>query len=96
MSGFLIAQEDFHPEDEFSVETWIDLGVLSVTKPVVYLWIGGLATIFLGIWLMRFGLSLRPTRRQTTGESIYELVHEQIAESSLPSKGMRLWFPSVA
>jgi len=45
---------------------------------------------------MRFGLSLRPARRQTTGEALYELIQGQIAESSLPSKAIGLWFPYVA
>ena len=94
------AESDFDPQHEFILEEWIPLHLgpldMSVNKAVVYLWIGGLATILLGVWLMRFGLSLRPNRRQTTGESIYELVQAQIAESSLPSKAMRLWFPYVA
>jgi F-type H+-transporting ATPase subunit a len=93
-------EEEFSPEHEFVLEDWIPIELgpldLSVNKAVVYLWLGGLATIFLGIWLMRFGLSLRPSRRQTTGESIYELVQSQIAESSLPAKGIRRWFPYVA
>jgi F-type H+-transporting ATPase subunit a len=46
--------------------------------------------------VMRFGLSLRPTRRQTTGEALYELIQGQIAESSLPSKAIGRWFPYVA
>jgi len=45
---------------------------------------------------MRFGLSLRPNRRQTIGEALYDLLYGQIAESSLPSKGISLWFPYVA
>jgi F-type H+-transporting ATPase subunit a len=94
------AEGDFDPQHEFLLEEWIPLHLgpldMSVNKAVVYLWLGGLATILFGIWFMRFGLALRPDRRQTTGESIYELVQEQIAESSLPSKGMRLWFPYVA
>jgi len=45
---------------------------------------------------MRFGLSLRPNRRQTTGESLYEFIQSQIAESSLPSKAIGTWFPYVA
>jgi F-type H+-transporting ATPase subunit a len=67
-----------------------------VNKAVVYLWIGGLATILLGVWLMRFGLSLRPNRRQTTGEAIYDLIQGQIAESSIPAKALHIWFPYVA
>ncbi|HSK16021.1 MAG TPA: F0F1 ATP synthase subunit A [Gaiellaceae bacterium] len=94
------AAEEFDPQHEFLLEEWIPLHLgpldLSVNKAVVYLWLGGLVTILLGIWLMRFGLSLRPSRRQTTGEAVYELVRNQIAESSLPSKGLRLWFPYVA
>jgi F-type H+-transporting ATPase subunit a len=96
MSAFLLAQEEFKPEEEFTLETWIDLGILSVNKAVVYLWVGAALTIVLGIWIMRFGLSLRPSRRQTLGESIYELVQGQIAEGNLPSKAIHRWFPYVA
>jgi F-type H+-transporting ATPase subunit a len=97
---FAAAAEEFSPQHEFVLEDWIPLHLgpldLSVNKAVVYLWLGALVTILLGVWLMRFGLSLRPNRRQTTGESLYELVQEQIAESSLPAKGIALWFPYVA
>jgi F-type H+-transporting ATPase subunit a len=96
----LASTEDFQPQDEFTLDTWvsIDLGPidLSVNKAVVYLWVGGLATIVLGTWIMRFGLSLRPSRRQTMGESLYELVQGQIAEGNLPSKAINRWFPFVA
>ena len=94
------AEGDFDPQHEFMLQEWIPIHIgpldMSVNKAVAYLWVGGLVTILLGIWLMRFGLSLRPDRRQTTGEAIYELVQAQIAESSLPSKALRLWFPYVA
>jgi F-type H+-transporting ATPase subunit a len=97
MSAFLLAQEeDFHPEHEFALETWVDLGILSINKAVVYLWIGAVLTIAIGIWVMRFGLSLRPSRRQTLGESVYELVQGQIAEGNLPHKAINRWFPYVA
>ena len=97
MSSFLLAAGgDFAPEEEFRLDTWVDLGILSINKAVVALWVGAAVTILLGIWIMRFGLSLRPSRRQTVGESVYELVQGQIAEGSLPSKAIGKWFPYVA
>jgi F-type H+-transporting ATPase subunit a len=97
VNAFLLAATgDFHPEEEFKLESWVDLGILSINKAVVYLWVGAAVTIVVGIWIMRFGLSLRPSRRQTLGESVYELVQGQIAEGNLPSKAIGRWFPYVA
>ena len=94
------AESDFQPQHEFELDPWVPLEFgpidLSINKAVVYLWVGAVATILFGIWVMRFGLSLRPTRRQTTGEALYELIQGQIAESSLPSKAIGRWFPYVA
>jgi F-type H+-transporting ATPase subunit a len=101
VSVALAATEDeFQPQHEFELDPWIPLELgpidLSVNKAVVYLWVGAIATILFGIWVMRFGLSLRPTRRQTTGEALYDLIQGQIAESSLPTKAIGRWFPYVA
>jgi F-type H+-transporting ATPase subunit a len=94
------ATEDFQPQEEFTLHPWISLEIgpidMSVNKAVAYLWLGGLLTILFGIWVMRFGLSLRPGRRQTSGEAIYDLIQGQIAEASLPSKAISTWFPYVA
>jgi F-type H+-transporting ATPase subunit a len=92
--------EEFQPQEEFELHPWISLEIgpvdMSVNKAVAYLWLGGLVTILFGIWVMRFGLSIRPTRRQTTGEALYELIQGQIAEGSLPSRAIHTWFPYVA
>jgi len=96
----LAASEDFQPQDEFKLPAWIDLHLggldLSINKAVVYLWVGAAVTILVGTWIMRFGLSLRPSRKQTMGESVYELVQSQIAEGNLPKKAVGRWFPYVA
>jgi F-type H+-transporting ATPase subunit a len=101
VNGFVLAAaEDFQPQDEFTLHPWISLEIgpidMSVNKAVAYLWLGGLVTILFTVWVMRMGLSLRPGRRQTTGETLYDLVQSQIAESSLPSKAIGTWFPYVA
>jgi F-type H+-transporting ATPase subunit a len=96
----LAATEDFKPQEEFDLPAWVSIHLgpldMSINKAVVYLWVGAAVTVLLGVWIMRFGLSLRPSRRQTTGESVYELIQGQIAEGSLPSKAIGTWFPYVA
>jgi F-type H+-transporting ATPase subunit a len=66
---------------------------MSITKAVVYLFLGAGLTIVLGLVLMR-GKTLN--RRHTVGESVYEIAQVQIAEQGLPSKAMGRWFPYVA
>jgi F-type H+-transporting ATPase subunit a len=99
-SLLLAATGDFEPQDEFELPAWVPIHIgpldMSINKAVVYLWLGAILTVLVGIWVMRFGLSLRPGRRQTMGEGIYEAIQGQIAEGSLPSKGISTWFPYVA
>jgi F-type H+-transporting ATPase subunit a len=91
------ARGTFDPSIEFEQKDWIPIHLgpldLSVTKAVVYLWLGALASILIGLVLMR-GPSL--TRRGTVGEQIYEVAQVQVAEQGLPSKAIGLWFPYVA
>jgi F-type H+-transporting ATPase subunit a len=63
---------------------------------VVYLWLGALCSILIGVLLMRGRPGRGMTRRQTVGEQIYEIAQVQIAEQGLPSKAIGLWFPYVA
>jgi F-type H+-transporting ATPase subunit a len=69
---------------------------LSITKAVVYLMLGTVLTIVLGIVLMRVRFSREPGRRETTGELVYDIAQTQIAEQGLPDKAIGRWFPYVA
>ena len=97
LPGPALARGHFDPTTEFEQHKWIPIHLgpldLSITKAVVYLMIGSAATILLGLVLMR-GRTL--TRRQTTGEQIYEIAQTQVAEQGLPSKAIGRWFPYVA
>ncbi len=99
-SLLLAATGDFDPSHEFELPAWVPIHLgpldLSINKAVAYLWVGGLVTIVFGIWVMRFGLSLRPGRRQTVGESLYDLMFGQIVEGNVPGKARGTWFPYVA
>jgi F-type H+-transporting ATPase subunit a len=92
-----LARGTFDPTTEFEQHEWIPIHLgpinLSITKAVVYLLIGTVVTIVLGVTLMR---AKRPGRAQALGEQIYEAAQTQIAEQGLPAKAIGRWFPYVA
>jgi F-type H+-transporting ATPase subunit a len=94
------ARGNFDPTTEFEQHEWIPIHLgplnLSITKAVVYLMLGTICTIALGLVTMRSRLALRPGRRQTVGEALYEVAQTQIARQGLPTKALGRWFPYVA
>jgi F-type H+-transporting ATPase subunit a len=96
------ARAEFDPVKEFEQHEWVSIHLgpldLSITKAVVYLMLGTVVTIFLGLFLMRVRVrnGAEPGVRQTIGEQIYEVAQVQIAEQGLPSKAIGRWFPYVA
>jgi F-type H+-transporting ATPase subunit a len=94
------ARGDFDPTTEFEQHEWIPIHLgplnLSITKAVVYLMLGTICTIVLGLVTMRSRLALLPDKRQTVGEALYEVAQTQIARQGLPTKAMGRWFPYVA
>jgi F-type H+-transporting ATPase subunit a len=94
------ARGEFDPSDEFVQHKWIPIHIggldLSVTKAVVYLWLGTAVTILFGILFMRGRFSRDPGRRETFGEIVYDIAQTQVAEQGLPSKAIGRWFPYVA
>ena len=94
------ARGNFDPTTEFEQHEWIPIHLgplnLSITKAVVYLMLGTICTIALGLFTMRSRLALLPGKRQTVGEALYEVSQTQIAEQGLPTKAIGRWFPYVA
>jgi F-type H+-transporting ATPase subunit a len=92
--------EDFDPSQEFKLKDWVPIHIggldLSINRAVVYLLVGSALTCLLGIVLMRWRLTTSPSRRQTTGEVIYEIALVQVAETGLPTKSISRWFPYCA
>jgi F-type H+-transporting ATPase subunit a len=93
-------EEEFDPSHEFEQHAWIPIHIgpldLSITKAVAYLMLGSVITMALGIGLMRWRTSVRPDRRQSAGEMIYDIAQTQVAEQGLPTKAIARWFPYVA
>ncbi len=100
--GAALARGEFDPTTEFEQHEWVSIHLgslnLSITKAVVYLMIGTVLTILLGLGLMRWRVTSGQEvgRRQSVGEQIYEIAEVQVAEQGLPTKAIGRWFPYVA
>jgi len=91
----------FDPSVEWDLHTWgpeLKIGPIdmSINKAVVYLMLGTICSIALGLVLMRVRRGRGPNRRQALGETIYEIAQVQVAEQGLPTKAIGRWFPYVA
>ena len=94
------ARGTFDPTTEFEQHEWIPIHLgplnLSITKAVVYLMLGTVATIAFGLFFMRWQAGPQAGRRETIGELVYEIAQTQVAEQGLPTKAIGRWFPYVA
>ncbi|MBV8079424.1 MAG: F0F1 ATP synthase subunit A [Actinobacteria bacterium] len=92
--------ESFDPSTEFALKDWVPIHLggldLSINKAVVYLLVGSALTCVIGILVMRLRLRAVPGRRQTFGETLYDIAQTQVAETGLPHKAIALWFPYCA
>ncbi len=91
----------FKPQNEFALKTWgpeLKFGPidLSFNKAVMYLIIASAISILVGIFVIRGGLKMRPTKAQNVVEMAYDFAETQIARATLPPKVFNRYFPYVA
>jgi len=90
-------EEEFKPQDEFELVAWVDLPLgLDINKAVMYLALASAICIGLGVFVIRGGLKLRPTRAQNVVELAYEFTENNIARQTLPPKVFSRYFPYLA
>jgi F-type H+-transporting ATPase subunit a len=88
-----IDNNEFKPQNEFKLETWIDLpGPLDINKGVVYVIAAGILATFTMVYIAR-RMQARPNRTQTAIETIYAFVRDDITGGSMDDKMARKWFP---
>lgn len=92
-------EEAFDPSSEFNLHPYVELKIgpldMSITKAVIYLWLSGFICCAWGVWQAR-RMSLKPDKKQTFTELIYEFAHDQIAKATLSSKVFITYMPYVA
>ncbi len=84
----------FQPQNEFKLDTWVNLGVFSINKAVLYLFIAATLTCVTMIWIAR-RMQQRPNKVQTAIESIYRLMHDNITGASMSEQMASKWFPFI-
>ncbi|MCB0880582.1 MAG: F0F1 ATP synthase subunit A, partial [Thermoleophilia bacterium] len=69
---------------------------LTITKPVLYMWLASLLCVGFAIWQAR-RMRPRPDRKQTFVETMYEFLHDQVADATLPEGHIfRRYMPYLA
>jgi F-type H+-transporting ATPase subunit a len=84
----------FQPQNEFKLINWVDLGVFSINKAVLYLLIASLLTIFTMVWISR-RMHARPNRVQTAVETLFGLMRDNITRGNMDDSLAAKWFPFI-
>jgi F-type H+-transporting ATPase subunit a len=87
--------EDFAPEDEFTLYTWINLpGSLDINKAVLYLVLSGILTIASMLYVSS-RMHSRPNRVQTAVEVLFSLMRDNITRGNMDDKMAAKYFPFI-
>jgi F-type H+-transporting ATPase subunit a len=83
---------EFQIQNEFKIVQWVHLGVFSINRAVVYLFIATILTIGTMLWISR-RMHTRPNKIQTAVEVIYSLMRNNITRGNMPDSMAAKWFP---
>jgi len=84
---------EFQPQNEFKLDTWIDLpGPLDINKGVLYVVLAAILTVVTMVYIAN-RMQARPNRVQTAVETIFAFVRDDITGGSMDEKMARKWFP---
>jgi F-type H+-transporting ATPase subunit a len=84
----------FEPQNEFKLDTWVNLGIFSLNKAVLYLVLAASLTSISMIYIAR-RMQARPNKVQAAVEMLYTLMHENITGNSMDEKMAAKWFPFI-
>jgi F-type H+-transporting ATPase subunit a len=82
----------FQIQNEFKLINWVSLGLFSINKAVLYLFIATFLTVFTMLYIAR-RMQQRPNRVQTSVEVIFSLMRENITRGNMPDSLAAKWFP---
>ena len=87
--------DEFKPQNEFKLDTWINLpGPFDINKGVLYLVLAGILTCWTMIYIAR-RMQTRPNRMQTAVETLYGLMRDNITRGNMDDRMAAKWFPFI-
>jgi F-type H+-transporting ATPase subunit a len=84
----------FEPQNEFKLDPWINLGIFSINKAVLYLFLAATATCVSMVYIAR-RMQARPNKVQAAVELLYSLMRDNITGSAMDDKMAAKWFPFI-
>jgi F-type H+-transporting ATPase subunit a len=82
----------FQIQNEFKLVSWVSLGLFSINRAVLYLFLAAIFTVVTMVYIAR-RMQARPNRVQTAVEAIYSLMRDNITRGNMPDDMARKWFP---
>ena len=82
----------FQIQNEFKLVNWLSLGLLSINRAVLYLFIAAILTVLTMVFIAR-RMRARPNRVQTSVEVIFSLMRDNITRGNMPDSMAAKWFP---
>ncbi len=84
----------FQIQNEFKLVNWVSLGLLSINRAVLYLFLAAVATVGTMMWIAR-RMHDRPNRIQTAVEVMFSLMRDNITRGNMPDSMAARWFPFI-
>jgi F-type H+-transporting ATPase subunit a len=86
--------KQFKPQNEFKLDTWVNLGPFDINKAVLYLVIASVLTVGTMVWISK-RMQARPNRVQTAVEWLYTAMRDNITRGNMDDRMARRWFPFI-
>jgi F-type H+-transporting ATPase subunit a len=90
--GFGHKNNSFQIQNEFKLVNWVSLGLFSINRAVLYVFLATILTIVTMFWISR-RMQMRPNRVQTLVELAYSFIRDQIVGDNMSDREGRKWFP---
>jgi F-type H+-transporting ATPase subunit a len=90
--GFGHKNNTFQIQNEFKLINWVEAGVFSINRAVLYLFLASVLTVGTMLWISR-RMHQRPNKVQTAVEVMYSLMRDNITRGNMADSMAAKWFP---